>query len=503
MDWTFVVVLQIMLQPSLSVLFTVEAERTMYTSEFGEDVVMGCRFKPKPEDPQAQMRVTWHWITPTFTREVYQLDNGVEHVPSPEDHGRVKLLSDELKEGWAKLQVSRLRINDSGTYRCLVDTREGADYKTMTLSVIAPYKKVVQHIEKTPDGNKVQLTCQSEGYPESSVVWNNGHLQRLNADTKVVPTEDKLFLITSQIYVSPSDINNYTCNFTNGDHSATFFIPDELPAAHTNGDALIVVLSIGVVMVGIIIAVLMYRRRKGSSAPSTRNLLMDNDSMPPSCLKIKEENDEERNILEECIQEDLGVFLKAEYCKLFLNAEVRRYCNTFDVEDLPHRLQNNEGQPVNLQALLPEAGTTHFLEGPPGSGKTTVAQTLVCSWTEGPTHALSNLLDLSFLQLLLYVDCSEVKGDLFHEIMTQLSLKERISTQDELRTALTRSSQTLLLLDGYREGNQIFDESLKMFLNERGGCRVLVMACPDHCPMLKETVGTFGVLKLQTRTVKY
>lgn len=32
-------------------------------------------------------------------------------------------------------QVSRLRINDSGTYQCLVQTGEGADYKEISLSV--------------------------------------------------------------------------------------------------------------------------------------------------------------------------------------------------------------------------------------------------------------------------------------------------------------------------------------------------------------------------------
>lgn len=32
-------------------------------------------------------------------------------------------------------QVSGLRINDSGTYRCLVQTVEEADYKTISLSV--------------------------------------------------------------------------------------------------------------------------------------------------------------------------------------------------------------------------------------------------------------------------------------------------------------------------------------------------------------------------------
>ncbi len=163
----------------------------------------------------------------------------------------------------------------------------------------------------------------------------------------------------------------------------------------------------------------------------------------------------------------------------------------------------SKGQPVNLQALLPEAGETVFLEGAPGSGKTTVAHILVSSWTEGPSHALSDLLDLRALQLLIYVDCSKVNGDLFREIITQLSLTEKISTEDELRTVLTRSSEALLLLDGYREGNQFFDESLRKFLSERGGCRMLVMACPGHCPTLKDTVGTGGVLELQTQIVKY
>lgn len=34
------------------------------------------------------------------------------------------------------LQISDLRITDSGTYQCLVQTTEGTDYKTITLSVV-------------------------------------------------------------------------------------------------------------------------------------------------------------------------------------------------------------------------------------------------------------------------------------------------------------------------------------------------------------------------------
>ncbi|XP_045923000.1 butyrophilin subfamily 2 member A2-like isoform X2 [Micropterus dolomieu] len=508
MDWTFVVVLQVMFQTSFSVLFTVEAERSTYQSEFGGDVVMGCRFQPKLINPRDKLEVTWHRIKHS-PRKVYRMDNGTEDLAfqDPDYRGRVMLRTEELKDGWAKLQVSKLRINDTGTYQCFVATEEGADYKMIILSVKAPYKAVTKHIEKIAEGDEVLLTCQSEGYPETSVMWQDGHLRSINANTTSVSTPDQLFKVTSQILVRSSDKNNYTCNFTNDGHSATFHIPDEIPNPPVKNDALIVVLSIGVIMVVITVAVLIYRRRKGFSNSSTRNLLVDGRDRsvsPAAYLQVNKENEEQITIINEgCTEENLEAFVKAHYSDFSFSAETRSHWDSFSVEELPHRLQNNKGQPVNLQALLPEARETLFLEGPPGSGKTTVAHILVSSWTDGPTHALSNPLDLGILRLLLYVDCSKVKGDLLQEIMTQLAITEKISTEDELRTVLSESSTALLLLDGYKEGNQLFDESVSRFLSERRGCRVLVLACPGHCPKLRDTVGTGGVLKLHTQTVKY
>ncbi|KAM9338166.1 uncharacterized protein ABDE67_017725 [Symphorus nematophorus] len=509
MDWALLLVLQVMFQPSLSVLFTVEAEQTMYESEFGGDVVMGCRFQPKLSNPDDHLTVTWHWISSTLLREVYRIDNGVEHLESqhPDYQGRVRLLTEELEEGWAKLQVSRLRINDSGSYQCVVQTVEGADYKVITLSIKAPYKAVTKHIQKVAEGDEVLLTCQSEGYPYSSVMWIDGHLQRINSSTTAVPTPDQLFNVTSEIRVPSSDKNNYTCRFTNDGYSATFHIQDEIPIPPVKNDDLIIALSVGLIMLAIIVAVLTYQRRKGSSAPSTRNPLVGGRGRSVSaadCLQVNNENEEEITVFNEgYTEENLGVLVRDRYSNFFFSADARRHLDAFDVEELHQRLRNSKSQPVNLQALVPEAGETLFLEGPTGSGKTTIAHILVSSWTQGSPHGLSDVLNLSNLRLLLFVDCSKVKGDLFQEITTQLSLTKKISTEDELRTVLTRSSEILLLLDGYREGNQFFDESLKRFLSERGGCRVLVTACPGHCPTLKDTVGTGGVLELQTQTVKY
>uniref|UniRef100_A0A8C2XGL8 Uncharacterized protein n=2 Tax=Cyclopterus lumpus TaxID=8103 RepID=A0A8C2XGL8_CYCLU len=503
MDWALIVVLQAMFQPSLSVLFTVEAEQTTYKSTFGGDVVMGCRFQPKLSNPHADLKVTWHWIGSASVRVVYRMDNWMEHMASqdPDYRGRVRLLTDELQEGRAKIQISRLRINDSGSYQCLVQTEEGADYKTTRLSVVAPYATVTKHIQKAAEEDEVLLSCQSQGYPESSVGWQEGRRRRLDPNTTAASSADQLFTVTSQIRVRSSDKNNYTCFFTNDGNSATFHIPDDIPVPRVKNNALIIVLSIGMIMVVIIIAVLMYRRQKGSRTNSTRNLLVNGRGRLVSaadCLGKDKDNEEVIRVFNEVsTEENLGVFLKAHYCDFSFSSEVRNHWEAFVVEELPHRLRNNKGQPVNLQALLPEARETFFLEGPPGSGKTTIAHIVVSSWAEGSTHALANLLDLRTLPLLFFVDCSKVKGDLFQEITIQLSLMEKISTEDQLRTVLARSSEALLLLDGYREGNQFFDESLRKYLMDKGGCRVLVTACPGHCPALKDTVETEGVLQLQ------
>uniref|UniRef100_A0A672JE96 Ig-like domain-containing protein n=1 Tax=Salarias fasciatus TaxID=181472 RepID=A0A672JE96_SALFA len=259
----FIVVLQVIFQPALSVLFTVEAEQTEYNSEFGGTVVMGCRFSNKPSENLNNLKVSWLRVGSSSVLTA-RFDSGAEQTVSPAYHGRVELLTEELRDGWAKLQISRLMINDSGKYQCLVHTDEGSDYKTLSLSVAAPYKTVIKRVEKAADCDQVLISCQSEGFPESSVLWQDGHMQTLNANTTVASTPDQLFQITSQIQVSSSEENNYTCHFTKDGTSATFLIPDEIPVSHIKSDALIILLSIGVITVIIAVGLFIYGRKKGT-----------------------------------------------------------------------------------------------------------------------------------------------------------------------------------------------------------------------------------------------
>ncbi|KAM6903048.1 uncharacterized protein FYW49_016555 [Xenentodon cancila] len=509
MDWTLVIILPVLFQPSLSgTLFTVEAEQTTYISEFGGQVVMGCRFNPEASRLDSDVKVTWYWTAATPFQEVIRIDKRTEYSASQKYRGRVKFLMNELENGWAKLQLSNLRISDSGTYQCLVQAAQGTDYKTITLSVGAAYKSVTKRIERTGEKDALLLTCQSEGYPESAVAWEDGHQQRPRAVNTTASGPDPLFKITSQIQVSSAEKNNYTCSFVNDGYSTTFHIPDEIPGVDGKNDRVIIVLVIVVIMTGIIVGVLAYRRCKGTGAPSTTNYLADDCDMSTSASvylqKDKDNENKEKTIYEVLfvgeMEENLGSYLETYYSEYILSKEMRQHCESFSVEELLQRLHNNEGHPVTLQDVVPKGGEVLLLEGTPGSGKTSIAHLLTLSWAKGPSLSASNALDLSRVEAFIYVNCSKVKGELFQEITTQVCLSEKVSTK-ELQTILSGSSKSLLLLDGYREGNNCFDESLRSFLSERGNCRVLITACPGQCPTLK--LGTHRVLSLQIDYAKY
>ncbi|XP_061148749.1 programmed cell death 1 ligand 1-like isoform X2 [Syngnathus typhle] len=224
-------------QQAYSILFlayfptvlTVNAERVSYSAQMGGEVLMGCHFYPLSPHPYEDLIVAWSWKFRASIHLVSFLESGLELDSSqhPDFKGRARLLTEEIKDGRAVLQLSRLRINDSGNYECVVRTRNGADYKYIQLSVTAPYKTVTKTISKTVPGGKFVLNCQSEGYPMSTVAWEDGHGRNLNASTStsVVTTEEGLYRITSGIQVGSSQKNNYTCRFDSNSTSATFLIP--------------------------------------------------------------------------------------------------------------------------------------------------------------------------------------------------------------------------------------------------------------------------------------
>uniref|UniRef100_A0A8C7J1H7 Programmed cell death 1 ligand 1 n=1 Tax=Oncorhynchus kisutch TaxID=8019 RepID=A0A8C7J1H7_ONCKI len=248
-------------------LFTVEVDSLSHVAEFHGDVTMGCRFQPGGWDPK--LSVVWQRVQPLPDVEVYRMDNGQEDLTSQnlQYHGRARLVSEELTNGWAKLHVSSLRINDSGVYRCLVELG-GADYKQTTLTVKATYKTIIKSMQRR-GGDEVELACESEGYPLATINWRDKSLRNIKSNDTVVKTPDQLFHVTSKIMVKYSEKNNYTCALvekgeaTKGP-SARFDIPDEIPVIESKPNTLSIVLGTTLTVAMIIAATIFgYRRQKG------------------------------------------------------------------------------------------------------------------------------------------------------------------------------------------------------------------------------------------------
>ncbi|KAK6494252.1 programmed cell death 1 ligand 1-like, partial [Huso huso] len=198
-------------------LFTVEMTKTLYLAEFGNTVKMECRFKM--EGSLDSINVYWHHMLSNGSEyEVYTLLNGKQDLQSqhPEYKGRVHMKPDLLRMGRAELEISNVKISDSGSYRCLIKMG-GADYKQATLSV---------------KGKHAELSCESEGYPPVQVLWRDGNDQDLSkkASSKHSVTADQLFHISSLLIVNASSNNTYHCIFWNETmeetYNASLRIPD-------------------------------------------------------------------------------------------------------------------------------------------------------------------------------------------------------------------------------------------------------------------------------------
>ncbi|KAJ8286610.1 hypothetical protein GJAV_G00041110 [Gymnothorax javanicus] len=493
MERAFFLIWHVLLWPVVPALFTVEVSQRSYQAEFGGTVMMECKFPLG--DSEQNLSVFWSRIQPGLSMEVYQLENGLEDLTfqDPHYHGRVRLLQEELKKGRAVLQISNLRINDSGMYQCLLE-RGGADYKQTALTVRAPYKSI-NKILKT-SGEEVHLSCDSQGYPLATVVWTDltGRNITNESNATIATNTNNLFQITSTVLVKSLN-NTYTCTFVREglvDQSAHFHIPDDIPK-EMNGRSSLVPLMF-VIIFGIIsvcvgtVVYLRYKGKKQHMIGATRDFLLE--GYTPACLTKETTVEIQVNKEGDNGVENLRAVLRSRYARFESDAVVLEHHGNYYDKVLLQHLRNRDGSPVEATALLPDVGESRLLEGEPKSGKTRAVLAMACSWAQ---NTMQDPFGVTLCQLVVLVSCEGVTSDLFQEVMTQLGLDAEL-TVSSLQEILTGPVDTLLILDGYKFGNRDLDESLRKFLEGRQACRVLVTALPGQCTNLGEFFQTVLVL---------
>ncbi|NXC07680.1 PD1L1 protein, partial [Orthonyx spaldingii] len=199
----------------LNALFTVEAPQSLYTVEHGNNVTMECTFPVNGELKFRDLSVSWE--KKDELKEVYVLFKGEDNFKRQHSdfRGRIKLLKENLKLGQSLLQITDVKLRDAGVYRCVIEYG-GADYKTIHLKVKAPYKIINQEVVSA-GLNEWKLTCQSEGYPEAEVIWQNRDYEDLTdkANTRYETGRDQLYRVTSTLTIKSGINETFYCVFWN------------------------------------------------------------------------------------------------------------------------------------------------------------------------------------------------------------------------------------------------------------------------------------------------
>ncbi|XP_005952878.1 uncharacterized protein LOC102292698 [Haplochromis burtoni] len=134
--------------------FVVDVTQSSYQAEENHNITLEWTFTTKPDTPISSLKVFCILNNGHKYWTFYHLYDGVEFSEDEEFSGRVQSDKDALREGRIRLQLSRLRTEDSGLYLCELDTGYGRGYNSCRVTVSDPNFAKTSTTEKsllTPD----------------------------------------------------------------------------------------------------------------------------------------------------------------------------------------------------------------------------------------------------------------------------------------------------------------------------------------------------------------
>ncbi|KAF1380937.1 hypothetical protein PFLUV_G00169250 [Perca fluviatilis] len=196
----------------------------------GDDIILPCHLEPAAD----AVSMILEWGRPDLQpRFVHVWHEGQNHLvnQNPSYKGRTSLSTDKLKHGDLSLTLSKVRLSDSGTYRCLIPKQ--SKESTVQLIVGSVSSPVIAGINISRTAAVLQ--CESEGwYPEPEVLWLDGEGNLLSAGPpETVRGPDDLYTVSSRVTVEKRPSNSFTCRVQQKNTNQTreteigFIISDE------------------------------------------------------------------------------------------------------------------------------------------------------------------------------------------------------------------------------------------------------------------------------------
>ncbi|XP_023202829.1 uncharacterized protein LOC111611205 isoform X7 [Xiphophorus maculatus] len=133
--------------------FVVNVTQSSYQAEENHSITLEWTFTTNTQGTWSKLLIDCSLLTPHRRLFSFQFHEGVEFPDSQHEHfsGRVQSDKDVLREGRIRLNVSRLRTEDSGLYRCEVKTEDGSNNAACRLNVTAADVSPTQRTTLDPE----------------------------------------------------------------------------------------------------------------------------------------------------------------------------------------------------------------------------------------------------------------------------------------------------------------------------------------------------------------
>ncbi|XP_038587682.1 uncharacterized protein LOC119912525 isoform X1 [Micropterus salmoides] len=192
----------------------------------GDDIILPCYLEPAVNAAD----LTVEWARPDLEpRFVHLRRDGVELLfeEHPSYLGRTSLSVNKLKRGDISLKLSKVKLSDAGTYRCLVPTSGTDSGVNLAVGSVSSPEIDISTVSKG-----VMLDCKSKGwYPEPEVFWLDGEGNLLSAGpTETVRGPDDLYTVSSRVTVEKRHSNSFTCRVQQKDINQTRETHIQVPA---------------------------------------------------------------------------------------------------------------------------------------------------------------------------------------------------------------------------------------------------------------------------------
>ncbi|XP_019218817.1 obscurin isoform X1 [Oreochromis niloticus] len=165
--------------------FVVDVTQSCYQAEENHNITLEWTFTTKPDTSISALRILCYLKTDHKDSTLYYLFDGVEFSKHQDEEfsGRVQSDKDALREGRIRLQLSRLRTEDSGLYLCEVDTGYGRGYNSCRVTVSGSFVvDVTQSSYQAEENHNITLEWTFTTKPDTPIsplkilcYLNNGH----------------------------------------------------------------------------------------------------------------------------------------------------------------------------------------------------------------------------------------------------------------------------------------------------------------------------------------